>query len=100
MSNRREDLDDLLVSICPNVYYQPPESVRMTYPCIVYSRNVIDSKYADNNPYFEKTAYSMRYITKDPDDPVVYELARLPKCKHTSHYAKDNLHHDAYTIYY
>ena len=40
------------------------------------------------------------YITKDPDDPVVMELTMLPKCRHTNHYAKDNLHHDAYTIFY
>ena len=29
-----------------NVYYQPPESLKMEYPAIRYSRSDIDSKYA------------------------------------------------------
>jgi len=31
-----------------NVYFQPPESVQLTYPCIVYERSRADSKFGDN----------------------------------------------------
>lgn len=98
--SRREDLNDLLESICPNVYFQPPETVKMHYPCIVYGRTKIDPQYADNNPYLLHVCYSMRYITKDPDDPVIFQLASLPKCRHTNQIRKDNLYQEAYTIYY
>lgn len=98
--NRREELHEILERICPHVYFQPPESKRLEYPCIIYGRNSINQNYADNNTYLTNVGYSMRYITKDPDDPVVMELTMLPKCRHTNHYAKDNLHHDAYTIFY
>ena len=97
--NRREELQSIFEDICPNVYYQPPESVRMVFPCIVFSRNTIQPRYADNKPYALHTSYTMRYITKEPDNPVVETLALLPNCKHTNHYVKDNLHHDSYTIY-
>ena len=31
-----------------NVYYQPPESVKIEYPAIVYSKIRIDTRSADN----------------------------------------------------
>ena len=72
----------------------------MKYPCIVYSRSKIDSQMADNKPYLLNCSYDMRYITEDPDDPLVVELAQIPMCRHGRHYVSGNLHHDSYTIYY
>ena len=46
-----------------------------------------------------EVAYDVRYVTKDPDDPVVFQIAELPYCSHGKHYVKDNLHHDTFTIY-
>lgn len=100
IKKRREDLQDILESICPHVYFQPPESLKMIFPCIVYARNSIKATRADNSAYLLDTAYSMRYISKSVDDETVERLALLPKCRHTGHYAKDNLHHDSYEIYY
>lgn len=98
--NRREELDDILRTFCPNVYFQPPQSVKMVYPCIVYGLSSINSQYADNKPYLHHTAYSLRYIHKDPDDPLVYGLLVLPTIKHTNRGCKDNLYQDSYTIFY
>lgn len=100
LKNRREELHQLLKQYCDHVYYQPPESVKMIYPCIVYGRTSVNSNFADNNPYLLNVGYSMTYITKEPDDTTVMELALLPKCRHTNHRVKDNLHHDSYTIFY
>lgn len=96
----RIDLDNMLKTLCDNVYFQPPESKKLEYPCIIYSRDKIKSQKADNRPYLTYCAYAMRYVTKDVDDPLVVTLAELPKCEHTRHYHKDNLHYDSYTIYY
>lgn len=100
LSKNREDLHQILLTYCPNVYYQPPESVKLKYPCIIYAMETLSPQYADNNPYLLHTSYGMRYITREPDDETVYNLALLPKCKHGKMYAKDNLYHHSYTIYY
>ena len=96
----RLDLHKLLKTYCDNVYYQPPESTKLKYPCIIYSRENIDTQKADNKSYLVDCAYSMRYITKDPDDDVPFALVLLPFCRHSRHYVADNLHHDSFTIYY
>ena len=46
MAKTREELHELLVSVLGsrNVYFQPPESIRMQYPAIVYARNNMQNK--------------------------------------------------------
>lgn len=83
-----------------NVYFQPPESVKMKYPAIVYSRDGIDSKHANNGVYLSQTRYSVTVIDKDPDSPIVGKVASLPMSKFNRHYEKDNLNHDVYTIFF
>ena len=96
----RLELHKLLKTYCDNVYYQPPESTKLKYPCIIYSREKLSTQKADNSKYLVHCAYSMRYITKEPDDSTVIELLMLPFCEHSRHYVADNLHHDSFTIYY
>ncbi len=83
-----------------NVYFQPPASVEMKYPAIVYSRDGIDSKHANNGVYLSQMRYSVTVIDKDPDSPIVGKVALLPTSKFNRHYEKDNLNHDVYTIFY
>lgn len=99
MGQRRE-LNDILKAICPNVYFQPPESVKLTYPCIVYQLTRPKIFHADNLLYQRFDAYTMTYITRDPDDPVRVTLMELPLCTLERFYAADNLNHYAYTIYH
>ena len=49
----RLDLHEKLVEILGsrNVYFQPPATVKMQYPCIIYKRNVMDAAYANNSKY-------------------------------------------------
>ena len=52
MSSRielQDELENLLGS--KNVYYQPPESVKMEYPAIVYRRSNINNNFADDLVY-------------------------------------------------
>lgn len=81
------------------VYYQPPESIKMIYPAIVYSRNNINSKFANNGIYNNKYGYKIVVIDKDPDSEIVDKVAHLPMCAFNTHYTKDNLNHDIFTIY-
>lgn len=82
-----------------NVYFQPPASVRMQYPAIVYSRNSIDTDHANNSVYLQSTSYEVIVIDKNPDSEHVYNISKLPKCRFDRHYTADNLNHDVFTIY-
>ena len=37
-----------------NVYYQPPESLKLTYPAIIYSMSGMSRKHADDQEYMKK----------------------------------------------
>lgn len=102
MAKNRLELHDILEGIVgsDHVYYQPPASVRMEYPCIRYERNSIDNWHADNKPYMTENSYALTVIDRDPDSRIVAEVSKLPLCRHNRHYTKDNLNHDVFIIYY
>lgn len=91
-------LQELLGS--SNVYYQPPESIKMQYDAIRYSKKTIDSKYANDRKYSMIDCYEVMVISRLPDNPVIKKLLSLPYCSYDRHYVADNLHHDVLTIYY
>lgn len=84
----------------PHVYFNPPESVRMQYPCIVYERDDIEPKYADNGVYGLFYRYQLTVIDEDPDSEYVEKVALLPQCRFVRHFIIDNLCHDIFTIYF
>lgn len=83
-----------------NVYHQPPESLKMVYPAIVYSRKNFDIKRANNAVYSKLTCYEIIVIDKKPDNPVINELLNLPYCSFDRPYKADNLYHDVFTLYF
>lgn len=83
-----------------NVYYQPPGTVMMNYPAIVYSKNRISSKFANDAKYSKMNCYELIVIDRKPDNPVIDKLLDLPYSSFDRHYESDNLHHDAITLYY
>lgn len=98
----RLDLQGLLEELLEsrNVYYQPPESVKMQYPAIRYSKKNIQSVYANNSKYLMRDCYELIVISRKPDDPVIKRLLALPYCSYDRQYIADNLYHDVLTIYY
>ena len=101
---RRIDLHnklcELLAAFGRNVYYQPPSSYRIAYPCIVYSLLNIETKFADNIPYAHQKQYSLTVIDNDPDSTIVDKVADLPGCSFDRPYMADNLYHWVFTIHY
>lgn len=99
---RREDLQQILENLLGsrNVYFQPPSTLQMSYPAIVYSRSSIQNKHANNNVYIQYDGYQLVVIYKDPDSDIPKRVSKLPLCKHNSSYKSDNLNHDSFTIYY
>ena len=91
-------LEELLGS--QEVYFQPPASVKMQYPAIVYSRNKINNGSADDSVYRQSLEYKVTVIDTDPDSEIVMKVSRLPRCKFERHYAADNLNHDVFLLIY
>ena len=91
-------LQELLGS--SNVYYQPPESVKMKYDAIRYSKKDIMTTHADDSKYIMRDCYELIVISRMPDNPVIKKLLALPYCSYDRHYVADNLNHDTLTIYY
>ncbi len=98
----RIDLQNVLEELLGsrNVYYQPPESLKMSYPAIVYSRKTIDNSYANNSVYKQNYAYEITVIDKNPDSEIVNKVSKLPTCRFDRHFKSDNLNHDVFTLYY
>lgn len=82
-----------------NVYFQPPESLKMSYPCIVYHRQYITKIPADNMKYLADRQYRVIYIDRNPISEVIDCLLELPCCRYISHSVVDNLNQDAFEIY-
>lgn len=98
-------LEEILGS--KNVYYsgskgcnQSPENVRMNYPAIRYSKEGIDSKFANNSKYINTKRYQITLIDRRPDNSAIDKILNLPLSSYDRHFISDNLHHDVITIYY
>lgn len=100
--SRRLELHQILVDLLGsgNVYFQPPASVQMKYPCIVYGRIGLESKYANNILYIHKKRYQVTVVDKNPDSIIPGKVLNLPLCKFDRHYNADSLNHDVYTLYF
>lgn len=102
MANDRLSLQLLLEKLIGNrnVYYRPPENLKMNYPCIRYNRDEVVSEHADNISYRKTNRYQLIVIDRNHDNPVIDKLLDLPMCKFNTHYESDNLNHDVFTLYY
>ena len=96
---------DLHATLCEilgshNVCFQPPSSVRMQYPAIVYSRKDIEKRSADDIAYRKLPCYEVILVDKNPDSQFVEKILDLPYCSYDRHYESDNLNHDVFTLYF
>ena len=90
--------DDLLDG--PAVYYQPPATVLMQYPCIRYSYDGAEKLHADDMGYISRPRYSVVVIDPNPDSEIRDRVAELPACRVERPYVADNLYHYSFTIYH
>ncbi len=100
--DRRLELQAILENILGSreVYFQPPENVKIKYPCIVYTRSDIYDRYADNLRYKIRVRYSLTLIGRTPQNNIVEKLLNLDYCSYDRYYVADGLSHDTFTIYY
>ena len=94
-----EELCTLLGS--RNVYFQPPASIKLHYPCIVYKPGLDFSAHADNCSYINCDCYQVQIIAKDP----TFELfetftSKWQYVRPEVPFTADNMNHHNYTVYY
>lgn len=100
--DRRLELNQVLTSILgsENVYFQPPASVTLVYPAIVYKLDSVWGKHANDRPYMKRDRYLITVIDRNPDSEIPDRVGELPRSSFSSAFIKDNLHHTAYTLYF
>lgn len=99
---KRLQLHELLCEILGsrNVYFQPPETVMMNYPAIVYALDNIDNKHANGGVYLSNRRYTIIVIDDDPDSAMVDRMSTIPLCRFVRSYTADNLYHYIFELYY
>jgi hypothetical protein len=99
---RRLELQAILTDILEsnNVYFQPPPSVQMDYPAIVYHRDYELTNHADDIPYKQMKRYMVTVIDRDPDSGIPDKISALPLCTYDRFYTAENLNHDVYKLFF
>ena len=80
-------------------YFEPPESIRLKYPCIVYERSSGKTEFANNLPYKFDYRYTVTAMDLDPSSRIPEKLARLQCCTFDRGFVSDGLQHWVFTIY-
>lgn len=97
---QRLELHAVLLEITPTVYFQPPASLTMSFPCIVYARDRAEAAFADNQTYRSTKRYQVTVIDQDPDSLIPDKVAALPYTTFDRWFAVGNLNHDVYDVYF
>lgn len=83
------------------VYFQPPENIRMEYPCIRYYRVRPSVDRANDKVYRYTQCYELIVIDPDPDSQVAeYIATHFPMAEVNTTYASNDLYHTSITLYY
>lgn len=83
-----------------NVYFQPPASMQLSYPAIIYNRDNDEIVHAQNKVYDRRIRYQVTVIDKNPDSDIPNNVAKLAMCKFNRFYTSDNLNHDVFNIFF
>lgn len=99
---RRYELQAKLKEIIGNnnVYFQPPETLKMSYPCIVYELSKHQDRHANNGLYGFHSQYQITLIDRNPDSPTKDALHGLPLTSLSSTFTMDGLNHFVFTTYF
>ena len=99
---RRQELHEIFCNILGSreCHFQPPATIELRYPTIIYELSTSDIRYADNSLYKHRWCYSVTAITRDPETDIPEKIAELPLCRANRFYQADNLNHYNFTLYY
>lgn len=101
--DRRLNLQSILETILGSdeVHFQPPQSVKLKYPTIIYNKGTPGQRHANNQHYIHVPRYDLMVIERDPDSDLANRILKQFPCSlFDRKYTADNLYHTAITIYY
>ena len=100
----RQLLHEVLVSFqesvgeTPHVYFQPPESVKITYPCFIYHQAASPTISANDQPYLYRDVYEVKYITREAEPKLPELMQNLKNVSYDRRYSAENLNHFVFTF--
>ena len=102
MAKDRLTLHEQLLTILgsTNVWFQPPSTVILKYPCIIYKLDGIDPKYANDKKYLSMKRYLITVVDRNPDTIIHEKVLELPYSDFETTFAKDNLNHYICSLYW
>lgn len=102
MKETRELLHEKLCEILGSrhVYFQPPESIKMEYPCIIYQLTSYDTKYADDMAYVQRRRWRITIVDKDPESPFVDKVMAMNYAYFDRFFTKDGLNQWSISLYF
>ena len=105
--DRRLNLDEEIRDLQLNnlgyqhTYFEPPEGTRMEYDAIVYKRQGIQVRKANNKTYGIRDEYLLTVISRDPETPMPEVIQEhFMHCVPGRFFVSDNLYHFPFTIFY
>lgn len=98
----RLELHNILKSLTQNVYYEPADGQQLVYPCIVYNRQSLDNKRANNaNLYVGNINYNVTYMSRNGGVTMMKNLLKaLPSASLTSIMTTQGIYHETYSVYF
>lgn len=103
MSKPRSELNAKFKSILGNnnVYFQPPESVKLKYDCIIYKDVTPFLRRANNFVYILQHKYQITYVTSNKSSPIVDQmLHEFQLIDRVNDFVSDGLYHYIYELYF
>lgn len=98
---KRVDLQHELESFISNVYYQPPSTIKMTYPCIVYFKNSKSTERANDSRYLGTQGYQITLMEHNPDSEIADDIeGHFEHCAISQYFTVDNLNHTTLNLFY
>jgi len=95
----RLQLQSLLEEITEHVYFQPPATLQMQYPCIRYERNGGNVQRGSNKPYRRAKRYQITVIDRSPDSTLPDQVEELNFSEFDRWFAADNLNHWVFNVF-
>lgn len=102
MGTRRLELHEKLCEILGsrNVYFQPPESLKIRYPAIIYNLDGMRNDTANGNKYRTCKKYSVILVVDDPDTILIDDINQNTMCSFIRSYVSDSLYHYVFELYH
>lgn len=83
-----------------DVIFQPSESVKLKYPCVLYDFNGYKDFFGNDGRHIVRERYTVKHIYKDPTENLRTTIRGLfVYVDFDRTFINDNLYHDVYTVY-